>query len=184
MQFIANYVRLISAINGLIGRTFSWLALIVVLLCFTVVVLRYQFGTSYIWMQDLYVWLSGAMFMAVSAYALMRDNHVRVDIFYRRASRRKKAWCDLFGVLLCLLPFCVLIWSYALPYVQRAWRLWESSPNNGGMQGFFVLKTFILVFVVLTALQGLAMLGRSLLVLANQEERLPEHLRYPQQEEH
>ena len=53
----------------MVGQVFSWLSLGIVLVCFTVVVERYLFSTSQIWMQDLYVWLSGAMFMALSAYA-------------------------------------------------------------------------------------------------------------------
>ena len=77
-----------------------------------------------------------------------------------------------------VLPFCLLVWTYALPYVQRAWRLHEGSPNTGGMPGFYILKTFILVFVVLTALQGLAMLCRSILTLAGRDTLLPAHLRY------
>ena len=178
MRALASYTIFISAINRLVGQVFSWLSLGIVLVCFTVVVERYLFSTSQIWMQDLYVWLSGAMFMALSAYALMRDEHVRVDIFYRRVSNRQKAWHDLFGVLTCLLPFCLLVWTYALPYVQRAWRLHEGSPNTGGMPGFYILKTFILVFVVLTALQGLAMLCRSILTLAGRDTLLPAHLRY------
>ncbi|MDO5056651.1 MAG: TRAP transporter small permease subunit [Lautropia sp.] len=181
MRALAQYVSFISALNGLLGRIFSWLALAIVLVCFTVVVQRYLFSTSQIWMQDLYVWLSGAMFMAMSAPALARDQHVRVDIFYRRASLRQKAWRDLFGVLLCLLPFCTVVWLYAWPYVLRAWKLQEGSPNAGGMPGFFVLKAFILVFVVTTALQGLAMLARSVLVLAGRESLLPPHLRYQQE---
>ena len=130
MRALASYTIFISAINRLVGQVFSWLSLGIVLVCFTVVVERYLFSTSQIWMQDLYVWLSGAMFMALSAYALMRDEHVRVDIFYRRVSNRQKAWHDLFGVLTCLLPFCLLVWTYALPYVQRAWRLHEGSPQH------------------------------------------------------
>ncbi|MDO4904116.1 MAG: TRAP transporter small permease subunit [Lautropia sp.] len=178
MRAVALYVTLVSAVTGVIGRLLSWLSLGIVLVCFTVVVLRYWFNTSFIWLQDLYVWLSGAMFMGVSAYALMRDDHVRVDIFYRRASLRSKAWLDLFGVLVCLLPFCFLIWTYAWPYVVRSWRLTEGSPNAGGLEGFFILKGFILLFVIMTALQGLAMAGRSLLVLGGRQNLLPEHLRY------
>lgn len=182
MRALAHYVSFISAINGLIGRLFSWLSLNIVLVCFTVVIQRYLFSTTQIWMQDLYVWLSGALFMAMSAPALASDQHVRVDIFYRRASLRQKAWRDLFGVLLCLLPFCTVVWLYAWPYVMRAWRLHESSPNAGGMPGFYILKTFILLFVVLTALQGLAMAARSILVLAGRDELLPAHLRYQEEE--
>lgn len=178
MRALASYVSFISAVNALIGRVFSWLALAIVLVCFTVVVQRYLFSTTQVWMQDLYVWLSGIMFMAVSAHALMRDQHVRVDIFYQKASVRRKAWLDLIGVSFCLIPFCILVWVYAWPYVMRAWRLYEGSPNVGGMPGFFILKSFILVFVVVTLLQGLAMAARSILVITNRESLLPQHLQY------
>lgn len=182
MRALAHYVTFISAINALVGRVFSWLSLAIVLVCFVVVVQRYFFSTTQVWMQDLYVWLCGVMFMTISGFALMRDMHVRVDIFYRKVSLRQKAWRDLFGVLFFLLPFCAVVWIYAYPYVMRSWRLLEGSPNAGGMPGFYILKTFILVFVVLTALQGLAMLARSVLVLGNRESLLPPHLRYQQEE--
>lgn len=178
MTVIASLVRAISALNYYIGRVFSWLALAIVLVCFAVVVQRYFFRSSHQWMQDLYVWLNGVMFTAVAGFALLRNDHVRVDIFYRPASIRTKAILDIIGVVLFLLPFMVVVFIYGLPYVQRSWRLYEGSPNIGGMPGYFILKCFILVFAVLVGLQGLAMLGRSILVLAHREELLPERLRY------
>jgi TRAP-type mannitol/chloroaromatic compound transport system permease small subunit len=108
----------------------------------------------------------------------MRDDHVRVDIFYRPASIRRKAIADLLGVIVFLLPFMIVVFLYGLPYVQRSWRIWEGSANIGGMPGLFVLKTFILVFAILVGLQGLAMAARSILVLTGREHALPEHLRY------
>jgi TRAP-type mannitol/chloroaromatic compound transport system permease small subunit len=71
------------------------------------------------------------------------------------------------------------IYYIGLPYVQRSWRLMENSANVGGMPGLYVLKTFILVFIALVALQGLAMLIRSILVLAKRDELIPEDFRYP-----
>lgn len=156
----------------------SWLALAVVLVCFTVVVQRYVFHYSIPALQDLYVWLSGAMFTGVAGFALLRDDHVRVDIFYRPASVRRKAIADLVGVLIFLLPFMAVICAYALPYVERSWRLWEGSANVGGMPGLFVLKAFILVFTVLVGAQGIAMAFRSILVLTGNEALLPLKLRY------
>lgn len=182
MRILALLVRLISGLNALIGNIFSWLALAIVLVCFTVVVQRYVFSTSFVWMQDLYIWLNGAMFTAVAGFALLRNDHVRVDIFYRPASTRNKAIVDLIGVVFFLLPFCWIVAYYGWSFVSRSWRLSEASANVGGMPGLFILKSFIIAFAVLIALQGIAMALRSILVLAGQEELLPEKLRYERQE--
>ena len=183
MQVLAGFTRLISGINFAVGQVLSWLALGCVLVCFAVVVQRYAFSTSTLWMQDLYVWLGGAMFTGVAGFALMRNDHVRVDVFYRPASVRWKAIADLIGVFAFLLPFVYVVWTYGYPAVARSWGYHEGSANIGGMPGLFILKSFILVFAALVGLQGLAMAARSVLVLAGREDLLPPHLRYEQQHE-
>jgi TRAP-type mannitol/chloroaromatic compound transport system permease small subunit len=178
MAVIAFIVRAICALNRVIGNTFAWLSLAIVLVCFAVVLQRYVLSTTQLWMQDLYVWLNGAMFTAVAGFALLRNDHVRVDIFYRPATIRTKAIVDLIGVVVFLLPFCWIVYRYGWPFVARSWRIHEGSANVGGMPGLFILKSFILVFAALVALQGIAMALRSVLVLAGQEHRLPADLRY------
>ncbi len=181
--FLVGYIRTVSAVNRVIGEVLSWLALAMVLVCFTVVVQRYVFHFSILALQDLYVWMNGAMFTGVAGYALLRDNHVRVDIFYRPASIRRKAIADLFGVVVFLLPFMIVVFVYGLPYVQRSWRIFEGSANIGGMPGLFILKTFIPVFTLLVGAQGLAMAARSILVLSGREDALPPDLRYTRHEQ-
>lgn len=183
MSALAFIIRLIGGLNRLIGHTLAWLSLAMVLICFTVVVQRYAFSVTTLWMQDLYVWLNGAMFTAVAGFALLRDDHVRVDIFYRPAKIRTKAIIDLIGVVFFLLPFCWVVYAYSWNYIARSWLLREGSSNVGGMPGLYILKSFILVFVVLVALQGIAMIARSILVLRGQENLLPEKLRYPAHQE-
>lgn len=178
MQVLAAFVRAVSGLNRVVGEVLSWLALACVLVCFTVVVQRYVFHISILWMQDLYVWMAGAMFTGVASFALMRDDHVRVDIFYRPASTRRKAIADLVGVVLFLLPFVYVVWTYGFTAVSRSWSYYEGSANIGGMPGLFVLKSFILVFAALIGLQGLAMAARAILVLRGAEELLPPQLRY------
>lgn len=178
LQALAWIVRAVGALNRAVGLTLSWLALAVVVVCFGVVVQRYVLHTTQLWMQDLYVWLAGAMFTGVAGFALLNDAHVRVDIFYRPWSVRRKAIADLIGVLVFLLPFVTVVAIYGWPYVSRSWRLYEGSANIGGMPGLFALKTFILVFCALVGLQGLAWICRSILVLAGREEMLPDGLRY------
>ncbi|MEI4262858.1 TRAP transporter small permease subunit [Roseovarius sp. D0-M9] len=179
MRLIAGIATLICWINWIVGQVFSWLALGVVLVCFTVVVQRYVFAISYVWMQDLYIWLGGAMFTAVAGFALLRDDHVRVDIFYRPASVRKRATVDLIGALIFLLPFTSVVYVYSMPFVLRAWSYSEASANVGGMPGLFILKSFIIAFVVLLALQGIAMICRSILVLRGRRDLVPESIQYP-----
>ena len=183
MKFSGRMAAIICAINAFVGTVVSWLSVGIVLVCFTVVVQRYVFAVSHVWMQDLYIWLNGAMFTAVAGYALLRDNHVRVDIFYRPASPQKKAVIDLVGVLVFLFPSMWVVWTYAWPFVQRSWSYGEGSANVGGMPGLYVLKTFILVFAALIALQGLAMILRSILMLAGREDLVPERIRYTRTED-
>lgn len=178
MGAIALIIQAISSLNRLVGHVFAWLSLAIVVVCFTVVVQRYAFSTTHLWMQDLYVWLNGAMFTAVAGFALLRNDHVRVDIFYRPATTRTKAIIDLIGVIVFLLPFCWIIYRYSMPFVARSWRIYEGSANVGGMPGLFILKSFIIAFAALVSLQGIAMALRSILVLTGQEERLPPRLRY------
>lgn len=183
MNIMASIIRAISAVNRLLGNVFAWLSLLMVLICFTVVVQRYALGFTVLWMQDLYVWLNGAMFTAVAGFALLRDDHVRVDIFYRPAKIRTKAIIDLIGVLIFLIPFCWVVYTYTWNYVARSWRIGEASSNVGGMPGLYILKSFLLVFVAVIFLQGIAMALRSILVLRGREDLLPEKLRYPVHQE-
>ena len=174
---------MICTINTVVGIILSWLSAAIVLVCFTVVVQRYAFAVSHVWMQDLYIWLNGAMFTGIAGFALLRDSHVRVDIFYRPASPKRKAVVDLVGVIIFLLPMMFVIWIYSLPFVTRSWNYSEGSANVGGMPGLYILKTFILAFTVLVALQGLAMIIRSLLMLGGREDLVPERMRYSRQED-
>lgn len=178
MKLIATVIRAISAFNGFLGRLFSLCSLAIVLICFAVVVMRYVFRTGSVPMQDLYVWLNGVMFMGMAGYTLMKDGHVRVDILYRDASTRTKALVDMFGCAIFIAPFVWVLVQWCYPYVQRSWGLREGSPNFGGLEGYFILKSFILVFAAVVALQAFAMFLRGVLVLAGREDMLPARLRY------
>jgi TRAP-type mannitol/chloroaromatic compound transport system permease small subunit len=165
MELLARLVRGIDRLNDAIGRAVSWLTLAMVFTTFFVVVARYGFSWGQIWIQESYVWMHGAVFMLAAAYTLLHDGHVRVDIFYRPASDRFKAWVNLFGAAFLLLPTVLVVLLYAFPYVQASWIRLEMSREAGGLQGLFLFKTIIPIFCVLMILQGLALAGRSLLVL-------------------
>lgn len=178
MATLAAFINVLVRLNIIVGRTFSWLSVVVVVACFTVVVLRYGFDVSYNWLQDLYVWADALMFTAVAGYTFLHDGHVRVDIFYRPARVRTKAWVDLLGFFLFLLPFVTVVAVWSWPYVEQSWAIGESSRNIGGLPGLYVVKSFVLVFCAVIALQGLATAGRSVLVLAGRHDLVPPVMRY------
>jgi TRAP-type mannitol/chloroaromatic compound transport system permease small subunit len=153
-----------AAIDAL-GRAVSWLTLALVVLTFGVVVLRYAFDQGSIALQELVLWLHGAVFLLGASYALRHDAHVRVDILCQRWSPRGRALADLFGTLVFLLPFCVLLVSISADYVASSWAVREGSKDAGGLPGLFVVKTLIPLCGVLLGVQGTAVALRKLAVL-------------------
>lgn len=170
MSALASVLSRIEAFNNAVGRAVSWLMLGVVGVCFAVANLRYVFSLGWVWMQESYVWLHAIVFMVGMGYTLLYDSHVRVDIFYRTASVRYKAWVDLWGTLLFLFPTLAVVWWVAYPYVLISWQRLETSREAGGLPALFLLKSILLVFVVVLLIQGIAVLIRSLLVLAGAHE--------------
>ena len=152
----------IDAINDLIGRGVSWLTLFMALVMFVIVVLRYVFNMGWIWMQESVVFMHGFVFMLAGGYTLLAEEHVRIDIFYRPMSERKKAIVNLIGIVFLLFPTCFVIFYYGYSYVGDSWSVLEGSREAGGLPGVFILKTSILVFPVLVGLQGVAKFIRAL----------------------
>ncbi|MFK8035872.1 MAG: TRAP transporter small permease subunit, partial [Hyphomicrobiales bacterium] len=144
---------LIDRINKSVGRTVMWFALLLVLVQFVVVLMRYVFGVGSIFAQESITYMHGFLFMLAAAFTLLVDGHVRVDIFYREAKPRKKAMVNLFGALVLLLPVCIVIFWTSFPYVAASWASFEGSPETSGIQARYLQKTAILGFAVLMAMQ-------------------------------
>jgi TRAP-type mannitol/chloroaromatic compound transport system permease small subunit len=158
-------IQLIDRINDVIGRSISWLTLEMVVVTFLVVVLRYVFSIGWIAMQESVIYLHSMVFMLGAAYTLKQNAHVRVDIFYEKLSPRNRAWIDLLGSILLLVPFCIFIMVISWNYVGLSWSLLEGSREAGGLPAVFLLKTLIPVMAGLVMLQGIAQGLRSILIL-------------------
>jgi TRAP-type mannitol/chloroaromatic compound transport system permease small subunit len=157
----------IDRLNAAIGRAAAWLCLFVAVVQFAVVLLRYGLGVGSIWLTESILYGHAALIMLAAAWTLREGGHVRVDVFYERASPRRRAQVDLCGALALLLPFMlVLIW-FALPYVARSWEIFERSREASGLPGVFLVKTLIPLFALMMALQGVAQAIRALDALAN-----------------
>ena len=170
MTLLIRLARTADALNEWLGRGVAWLALLLVLTQFVVVVMRYVFGLGSVKMQESIVYMHATIFMAAAGYTLLHNGHVRCDIFYSDASPTRRALIDLFGVLVFLLPMCVLIGWVSWPYVTAAWAVREGSPEGSlGIPGVYLLKSVILLFALLVGLQGISLAIHSLLVLAGVE---------------
>ena len=168
---IRNIINSIDILNETIGRAASWLVLAMVLLICYDVTMRYSFHQGSVALQELEWHLFALIFLLGSAYTLKHNNHVRVDILYQSQylSNKHRALINIFGILLFLIPFCVLILITTWPFVENAYYYLEGSPDPGGLPYRYLLKGSILVAFTLLILQGLAELLKNYLILTNQD---------------
>ncbi len=155
--------------SELTGSAVAWLTILMVLGTFVIVVLRYAFDLGWIAMQESITWMHAAVFMLGAAYTLKRDEHVRVDIFYRSMSARHKAVVDLAGTAVFLLPMTVFLTVASWDYVSTSWAIREASREAGGLPYPFVpiLKSLIPATAALLSLQGVANLIGAVMILLN-----------------
>jgi TRAP-type mannitol/chloroaromatic compound transport system permease small subunit len=152
----------IERFNTAVGHICSWLTLCMVVVTFAIVIMRYVFDTGWIWLQESVGWMHAAVFMLAAAYTLARDEHVRVDIFYKNLGSRGKAIVNIAGTTLFLIPVAIFLLLTSWEYVAIAWRIRETSVEAGGLAYPWVpiLKSFIPLMALLLLLQGIAMLAR------------------------
>lgn len=154
-------IERINRLSEWTGKAISWLTLAMVLLTFVIVIMRRGFDSGHIWMQEAVIWMHAAVFMLGAAFALKREQHVRVDVFYRDMSERGKAWVDALGVLVLLYPVCGFFFWESFEYVMNSWRDHEGSRQAQGLgyPATPLLKSFLLLMPTLVALQATAMLA-------------------------
>src|SRR6204780_118688 len=162
---LARLAGAIDRTTAAIGRAAMWCSLFVVLAEFAVVVMRYAFGAGSLRLQESVLYAHAALFMLAAAWTLQIDGHVRVDVFYAEARPRVKAFIDLAGAVVFLLPFAVVLGWLSTAYVARSWSILEGSREVSGLPFVYLLKTLIPLFALLIGLQGIAQAIRAALVL-------------------
>lgn len=166
---IAKIVSGLDHFSEWTGRSIAWLTLLMVLVTFVVVVMRYALNIGNIQLQESMIYMHSFIFLLGAGYTLKHDGHVRVDIFYRPLGERGKAIINIIGTLFLLLPVSLFIFWISWEYVAFSWRTLEGSQEAGGIEALFILKTSLLLMPFLMALQGIAELLRNLMVLTGQE---------------
>ena len=156
-----------SVLTGRIGRAVSWLTLLMVLLTFGIVILRYGMNQGWIWLQESVTYLHALVFMSAAAWTFQTDDHVRVDIFYRDRSSRHKAWVNLLGTLIFLVPFSIFLIIIGWDYVAASWATKEGSREAGGLPLVYLLKSLILVMPALLLIQSYSVVRTCILTLGS-----------------
>ena len=163
MSALQAIARWIDTLNEWVGRGVAWVSLGLVLVVFVDVVMRYLFRTSFVFTQELEWHLFAFIFLMGAGYTLLKDGHVRVDIFYQRLGYKARAWVNFVGVILFLIPGCTMIILTSWKFVYNAWSILEGSPDPGGIPFRFIIKGCITAGFVLLLLQGISLGIHSLL---------------------
>jgi TRAP-type mannitol/chloroaromatic compound transport system permease small subunit len=170
MEAIRTLSRWIDTMNEWIGRGVAWVTLALVLVVFIDVVMRYLFNTSFVFTQELEWHLFGFIFLIGAGYTLLKDGHVRVDIIYQRLGLKGRAWINLFGVLLFLIPGCFMVISTSWKFTLNSFAILEGSPDPGGIPFRFLMKGCIPLGFVLLLLQGISLGIHSLMQILGVEK--------------
>lgn len=164
---VESAFHFIDTLNDVLCKWISWFTLLMVITMLLIVVLRYGFDIGWIAMQESVMYLHATVFLLGSAHTLRVNEHVRVDIYYRRFSPRKQAKVNLFGSLVFLLPVNIFIFIISYDYVMFSWSMLEDSREAGGIPAVFLLKSLILVFAVIMVAQGVSEIIKHSLFLLN-----------------
>ena len=172
MKNLKKIIFNIEILNKKIGELISWLVLFMALTVFFVVLLRYFYNIGFVWMQESYVWMHGFVFLFGTSYALIKDKHVRVDIFYKLTSEKNKAFINIIFSIFFLIPFIVIVSKYSIPYVLKSWDGLEKSREAGGIPFLYIYKTSLLLFCIPLFFQTISLILRCFLVLSNKKQKI------------
>jgi TRAP-type mannitol/chloroaromatic compound transport system permease small subunit len=167
---VRQLARRIDAFQDRFGRGVSWLMLLMVLVVFMDVILRYAFNVSFVFTQELEWHLFGIVYLLAAGYTMLYDEHVRVDILYSRWPPRRKAWTDFALYLIFFYPTAIMILITTWPFVRSSIVVLEGSPDPGGIPLRFLLKSVIMIGFLLLMLQALSQTIKSYFVARGWEE--------------
>ncbi len=172
---VANqFAQRIDQVINVLGQGIAWMTITMVLVMAVVVILRFVFDIGWVWLQESVNYLHAYVFMLGAAYTLRHDGHVRVDVFYRQMSAKRKALVDLLGTLFLLIPVCGFILYASWTPTLAAWSALEGSQRTGGLDLAYVLKSTMLLMPALLILQGLAICIQKFLVIFGSANNYPD----------
>lgn len=167
---LRRLARRIDTWQDAFGRALAWLMLVMVLVVFSDVVLRYALNVTSVFTQELEWYLFAITYLLGAGYVMLYDEHVRVDIVYSRLSPRRKAWLNFILLFVFFFPSCFLIIYTTWPFFRNAYRVLEGSPDPGGIPARWALKAVIIIAFAVLAIQGFSQAVKNYYVARGWEE--------------
>ncbi len=134
-----------KGINSL-GKFISLMIPVMTILMIVIIVARYFFGIGLTGLQEFVMYLHAFIFLGCAGYVHYKDEHVRVDMFYRDSSNSYKDNVNFILSLFFLLPVCFVIGFYSLELIEMSWKIREVSTEAGGLSYVYIQKTLIILF--------------------------------------
>ena len=149
MQSLLKFSRGVDWFNGQVGRYIRWLVLAAVLLSAGNAIVRKLFSISSNAMLEIQWYLFAGVFMLGAGYAFLRNVHVRIDFVSSKLSKRANTIIDILGIVVFLIPLCLILIWLSWPFFYNAWVTGEMSQNAGGLIRWPVLALVPLGFSIL-----------------------------------
>lgn len=152
--------RFLDRVIDRIGVFFSWIWLLLVGVILVQVILRYGFNQGSIKLEEVQWHLYAIGIMVSLSYGITHDRHVRIDLLYEKFPDTVKAWIELIGICLFLLPFLGFVLWESIPYVYASYSSNEVSVAPDGLPHRFLIKSFIPIGFGLMIMASVSRLSR------------------------
>ena len=175
MPLTLTLENLILRLSRGLGVLTAVLFVVMLATVFINVIKRYALNDVSIGMQEMEWHLYAAMFLLGVPYALSAGGHVRVDLIYEKLSAQRKAWIDIAGTVIFLIPFCTLVAYFGVQFTQEAYALGETSGDPGGLPYRWIIKSMIPLSFGFTVISGLGLLLTSVNTLLGHHDHPHSH---------
>ena len=138
----------IEKIINSLGKFISLMIPVMTLLMIVIIVARYSFGIGLTGLQEFVMYTHALVFLGCAGYVHYKNEHVRVDIFYRDSSNNYKSNINFYLSLLFLLPVCFVVGFYSIDLIEMSWKIKEVSTEAGGLKYVYLQKTLVILFPV------------------------------------
>ncbi len=144
--------RAIDSVLVVVGRTSIWIWVVLMAVVVINVAMRHLFGQGRVELEELQWHMNSVGFLLAIAYAYQSDSHIRIDLVSQRLSARMRAWIELYGTIILLVPFVIMILWFSMPFVTQSFAVGEVSQSPGGLPFRWLIKAMLPVGMALLLL--------------------------------
>ncbi|SDD57705.1 TRAP transporter small permease subunit [Kordiimonas lacus] len=176
MERLLSFAAKLERISSAIGRLAAWAIIALVLVIMTDVILRRWFVIGSTKLQELEWHLHGFLFLLCLGWAYTKNAHVRIELVSERLSARTRAWIELVGCILFLLPYVSAVLWFGYDYVSYSWAYNEASASPTGLPDRWIIKSAIVIGFAVLGIAAISRLLQAVVFLfgrPEQAERTP-----------